>query len=160
MEFFTFFQVYNMHLHSKSPADWQSISWKSYVAEALQNNTLSCAAGTNTYSANAELISPSFCHLTILTLAGVLNTDRTTSPGINGEKISGRWKGHTSLLLLPQVNSLAGAFIKWVTDNGAEYSANHGEMHRPSILPTVNPANTVNGLDYKYYRAPGFTTGV
>ncbi len=65
----------------------------------------------------------------------------------------------TNVLLLPKNDgSSAGTLWIWgVQLNRGASAANYIKTPVSTLLPAVNPPNTVNGLDYKYYEGTGYT---
>ena len=147
-----------------APANWQNTYLKLYVAGSTNtNNTLSCAGATPpantapTANAGADVI------ITLPTASVTLNGSGTDVGGsitsYAWTKISGpaaTIAAATSASTL--VNALVQGIYKFeltVTDNGGltakdtvQVTVNAAGV---TLLPAVNPANTVNGLDYKYY---------
>ncbi|MBC7937692.1 MAG: PKD domain-containing protein [Rhizobacter sp.] len=147
-----------------APANWQNTYLKLNVAGSTNtNNTLSCSGTTppaNTPpTANAGADVTITMPVTSVTLSGGGTDIGGSITAYSWTKISGATAtiaAATSASTL--VNGLVQGVYKFelrVTDNGGltakdtmQVTVNAAGV---TLLPAVNPANTVNGLDYKYY---------
>lgn len=160
-----------------APANWQSTYLKLNVAGSTNsNNILSCTGASPTPpnvapAANAGADQT----ITLPTATVTLNGSGTDT---DGSVVSYAWAKvaggaatiATATAASTAVSGLVQGVYKFeltVTDNGGLTAKDTVQVTvnatAVTLLPAVNPANTVNGLDYKYYEGnwsvlPNFAT--
>jgi hypothetical protein len=147
-----------------APANWQNTYLKLYVAgSSNSNNILSCSVSTPPVNvaptANAGADQVIALPTSIVTLNGSGNDPDGSVTSYSWRKISGSTAviGSVTNAITAITGLLQGVytFELTVTDNGGLTAKDTVQVTiNPSgvtLLPAVNPSNTVNGLDYKYY---------
>ncbi len=148
-------------------SNWQSTYLKLNVSGSTNtNNILKCGGVTPPASTNAAPQANAGAAITItlptttVTLNGVGTDADGTITSYQWRKIAG---GNATIVAAQSastaVNSLVEGTYKFeltVTDNGGLSAKDTVQVMVNAaavvnLLPAVNPANTVNGLDYKYY---------
>ncbi|RYY48274.1 MAG: T9SS type A sorting domain-containing protein [Chitinophagaceae bacterium] len=146
-----------------APANWQNTYLKLYVAGTTSsNNTLSCGGAVPPANAAPTANAGSDIVLTLPAVSATLNGSGTDSDGsivsYSWTKISGP---AASIVSLNAASTLINGLVEGVYTFELKVTDNGGLIGRDTVrvtvnallnlLPAVNPANTVNGLDYKYY---------
>lgn len=149
-----------------APANWQNTYLKLNVPGSTNtNNTLLCAGTTPPPPANLAPTANAGADQSI-TLPTALVTLNGSGSDPDGSIVSYSWRkisGGISVIgaVTNAITAITGllegvyTFELTVTDNGGLTAKDTVQVTvNPlgiTLLPAVNPANTVNGLDYKYY---------
>ncbi|RYE06676.1 MAG: hypothetical protein EOP51_34335, partial [Sphingobacteriales bacterium] len=146
-----------------APANWQSTYLKLYVAGTTSsNNTLSCSGTTPPANLPPTANAGADVTVTLPTVSATLNGSGADVDGsiasYTWTKISGPAATIASVnAASTAVNALVAGVYTFelkVTDNAGLIATDTVQVTvnaSVALLPAVNPANTVNGLDYKYY---------
>lgn len=158
-------------------SNWQNTYLKLNVAGSTNtNNTLSCSGTTPAPPANVAPTANAGADqvISLPTAQVTLNGSGTDTDGTIASYSWRKISGGTAVIgsVTNAVTAITGllegvyTFELTVTDNGGLTAKDTVQVTvNPSgitLLPAVNPANTVNGLDYKYYEGswsvlPDFT---
>lgn len=150
---------------SNAPANWQDTYLKLYVAgSSNSNNTLFCGTGGTPENqapvANAGADKSITLPTNSVTLSGSGSDADGTIAAYNWRQVSG--PGTSTIASATSAGTAANnlaqgnyIFELQVTDNAGATGKDSVQVTvngtSVTLLPAVNPANTVNGLDYKYY---------
>ncbi len=148
-----------------APGNWQSVYIKSYVAGSTSsNNTLYCGAGTlppnQLPTANAGPDKTITLPVNTVTLTGSGTDSDGSIAAYAWRQVSG--PGNSSIAAAQNASTAINNLVEGVYVIELQVTDNAGGIGKDSVtimvnkanstyLPAVNPANPVNGLDYKYY---------